>query len=84
MLLMILLLIDLTTLTNCDLMLFRSGFVTLRANFVNILFLNKENPEKPLMAGQPADHLQVAPPFSKLRMDFFEPFKVKQLRKLKK
>ena len=59
-------------------------FVTLRANFVNILFLSKENPEKPLMAGQPADHLKVAPPFSKLRMDFFEPFKVKQLWKLKK
>ena len=52
-----------------------SFFVTLRANFVNMLCLNKENPEPPLMAGQTADHLQAGPPFSKLGVDFFEPLK---------
>jgi len=61
-----------------------SFFVPLRANFVNMLCLNKENPEPPLMAGQPADQLQAAPPFSKLGVDFFEPLKEKQLWKWKK
>ena len=36
------------------------------------------------MAGQPADHLQAAPPFSKAELDFFEPLKEKQLWKRKK
>ena len=49
-----------------------------------MLCLNKENAEPPLMAGQPADHLQAAPPFSKLEVDFFEPLKEKQLWKRKK
>ena len=49
-----------------------------------MLCLNKENAEPPLMAGQPADHLQAAPPFSKLGVDFFEPLKEEQLWKRKK
>ena len=36
------------------------------------------------MAGLPADHLQVAPAFSKVGVDFFGPLKVKHLRKQEK
>lgn len=41
-------------------------------------------PEPPLMAGLPADRLQVAPAFSKVGVDFFGPLKVKNLRKQEK
>ena len=41
-------------------------------------------PEPPLMAGLPADHLLVAPAFSKVGVDFFGPLKVKHLRKQEK
>ena len=41
-------------------------------------------PEPPLMAGLPADRLQVAPAFSKVGVDFFGPLKVKHLRKQEK
>ena len=61
-----------------------SFFVTLSANFVNMLCLNKENPELPLMAGQTADHLQAGPPFSKLGVDFFDPLKKKAALERKK
>ena len=40
--------------------------------------------EPPLMAGLPADRLQVAPPFSKVGVDFFGTLKVKHLRKQEK
>ena len=41
-------------------------------------------PEPPLMAGLPANPLQVAPAFSKVGGDFFGPLKVKHLRKQEK
>lgn len=41
-------------------------------------------PEPPLMAGLPADRLQVTPAFSKVGVDFFGPLKVKKLRKQEK
>ena len=41
-------------------------------------------PEPPLMAGLPADRLQVAPAFSKVGVHFFEPLRVKHLRKQEK
>ena len=44
----------------------------------------RAKPEPPLMAGLPADRLQVAPAFSKVGVDFFGPLKVKHLRKQEK
>ena len=41
-------------------------------------------PEPPLMAGLPTDRLQVEPAFSKVGVGFFEPLKVKYLRKQEK
>ena len=44
----------------------------------------KVKPEAPLMASLPYDRLSVAPPFSKVGVDFFGPLKVKHLRKQEK
>ncbi|KAL9977438.1 hypothetical protein ACROYT_G014841 [Oculina patagonica] len=44
----------------------------------------KAKPEAPLMASLPYDRLNVAPPFSKVGVDFFGPLKVKHLRKQEK
>ena len=44
----------------------------------------KAKPEAPLMASLPYDRLSVAPPFSKVGVDFFGPLKVKHLRKQEK
>ena len=44
----------------------------------------RAKPESPKMAGLPRDRLQIAPPFSKVGVDYFGPIKVKHLRKQEK
>ena len=45
---------------------------------------HRVKPESPKMAGLPQDHLQIAPPFSKVGVDYFGHIKVKHLRKQEK